>query len=141
MQNTKLLDSQVWNFSLYNGLGAAAVIVLLLYSIFIYRKIKIREFDWAFEFAIGITIATLSRLGERVYYGILRALQFEVNDKSELLSPAWVISILASIGIIGLLFHIKTLSRHSFKNGLFKGALWIVFGTFLTSFAWALLFS
>lgn len=140
MQSTRVFDSQVWNFSLYNGLGVAALIVVLLYLFFLFNKFKKREFDWAFEFAIGICIATLSRLGERIYYGVLRALQFETGDRGELLSPAWIISILATIGIIGLLFHIKTLSKHSFQNGVFKGALWVVLGTFLASFVWALVF-
>lgn len=131
-------DSQKWNFALYNGLGVAAFIVFLMYSIFIYQRIKEKKFDWALEFAIGITIATLSRLGERIYYGVLRALQFDVEDKSEILSPAWIISIIAIIGIIGLIHHIKVLSQYSFQNGFFKGALWVVFGTVFASLVYSL---
>lgn len=136
----ELTDSQRWNFALYNGLGAIAIILFIMYTVFLWEKFKQKDFGWGFELAIGVWIGTLSRIMERVYYGALRALQFEVEDRTELLSPAWVISIAATIGIIGLAWHVRTLSKVRFGNGFLKGALWITLGTIVTSLVWSLLF-
>ena len=135
-----LVDFNKWNFAFYNGLGVAAVVVAVIYGLFIYEKIKKRDFDWSFEFSIGIFIATLSTVIERVYYGTLRALDLmnrTAND--ELLSPHWIISAIAILGLAGLLYHIRSMTRYRFKNGIFKGAVWVIFGTICASAFWAYL--
>lgn len=133
-------NSQVWNFALYNGLLASLLLVFSLYCIFIYNSCKNREFGWAFEFAVGIVIATFSRVIERIYYGVLRAFQLQEKEFGVILSPEWIISIVAVLGIIGALWHVRTLSSVRFGNGVLKAGLWITGGTVLASLFYALAF-
>lgn len=134
------LDFNIWNFAFYNGLGIAALMVLGLYAVFMYEKIKKKEFDWSFEFSTGIFIATISTVIERSYYGTLRAMKLaEVKDTEELLSPSPIISIIAIVGVIGLLYHVRSMTRYRFKNGILKGALWVTFGVICASAVWGFL--
>lgn len=135
-----MIDFNILNFAFYNGLGVSAFIVLVIYAIFIWGKLKNRDFDWSVEFAVGIMIATFSTVIERIYYGTLRAFDLMQKGKTEeLISPHWIISVIAIVGMIGLLKHIHTMTRYRFEHTVYRGALWIIFGTVCASAFWAYL--
>lgn len=135
------IDFNLLNFAFYNGLGIAAAIVVMLYGFFIYDKFKKRTFDWSLEFAIGVFIATTSTVIERIYYGSLRALDLmEKSSSGEILSPSPIISLIGIIGMVGLLWHIKSMTKFRFKNSIFVGSLWVTFGVICASVFWGLAF-
>lgn len=133
-------NSQAWNFALYNGLAVAALIVFLLYMSFLITKLRDKKFGFSFDFAVGIIIATASRLIERVYYGTLRALQLQSGESGAILSPEWIISITATIGIVGFLWHVKTISSIKYGTKILKIAIFITLGAVAASFFWAVVF-
>jgi hypothetical protein len=132
------LDPQVSNFIFYNGLGIAALLVFVAYTVFLFDKYKRKEFDFSFEFGFGIWLSTMSKLIERGYYGYLRAMQFTQHEAEQIISQEWIITVVALIGIAGFLFHIRTLTRVRFKNGFLKASIWIILSTMLGSLFWAL---
>lgn len=132
-------NTQKWNFALYNGLGAALAVVFILYSIFLWRKYRANEVDWAFEFGIGIWLTVLSRFIERIYYGTLRAFDIKQGSVGVVLSSEIIIILVAVLGICGLVWHIKTLTKSShFGKNIVKGVLWVVLGVISGSYLWAL---
>lgn len=135
----KLLSADLWNFALYNGFGTAALIVFALYAIFLWEKVKTKSFDGAFDFAVGITILTFSKVIERTYYGAMRGKDLTVPqyEPTEILSPSWVITFVAITGIVGSAWHIRTLSKTRFGQNLLRGSILMIMGSVFGSVFWA----
>lgn len=132
-----MLSSQEFNFIFYNTLGVAAFMVCLIYGVYLFTHNRDKN-GLSFHFGVGIFLATLSKLIERVYYGTLRGIQLKTGDNSIILSSEWIITFIAVLGITGFVWHIKTITKMMDNNNFFIWSVCIIFVSLLLSLFYVL---